>query len=599
MKFKLLVLFFSLNLYASYAQWSQVGNTQFTNFTSEADFTFDSNGTPYVVYDDAVTGTPVVQRFDGTNWVAVGDSTIWGVVDATLLAIAINPVDNQPWVAWKEGNSFIDVYRFDGTTWVDDSPVNNLYVPTNNNPLEFVFNSSNEPVIYFHKSGGTSSLSDYFRIFKQNSWAGSNIWTGFSSSATVTTDKNGESILNELSQTSTSSQVRALTADGNIKFSINAGSLSNKRFNKLSMINNYWVGNDILNTTSGISFGQSTNQSLPQPLNTNSNSGNYLKLVERTQGNLMYLMFSDASNQLQIQRYNIGSGQWSVLPTLPINTSANGFIADIEVNEVDNNLYVLYQDSGRISMQKFEETPALSKYYVNANVSGGDGSGDSWANAMPTLAQAITVVDNNTTEIWVASGTYKPGTIRTATFGVGVDNIHIYGGFDGSESAISERDILNNPTILSGDINDDDTGVGISNTSRNDNSYHVMDINADNVVIDGFQINDGHANGSSTNAYGGAVLVRSLSDNVIFRNCEFNQNVGLTGGAIRVFFNANSSMTIENSTFYNNISRYGSGLYFLINNNVTATLDITNCLFYQNTSLDQSTSAKGFTGSSL
>lgn len=599
MKTKLLCLILLCSCTLLPAQWSQVGSTQFTNFANEADFTFDSSGTPYVVYDDAVAGTPVVQKFDGTNWVTVGNSNTWGTVDATLLAIAINPVDDQPWVTWKNGSSFINVYKFDGTNWVVDNPVQ-LYVPTNNAPLAFVFNASNEPVIYHHKVGGTSSQRDYFRLFKQASWAGSNIWTGFSSSFIVTTDKNGESILNELSPSATSSQIRALNASGGLKFTVSASNVGVKRFNKLSMINNYWVGNDIINGTAGITFGLSSSLSLPQPLNTASNTGNYLKLVERTQGNLMYLMFSDASNQLQIQRYRISSSQWSVLPALSLNTSASGYIVDIEVNEVDNNLYVLYQDSGRISMQMFTEEPALSRYYVNANVSGGDGSGDSWVNAMSDLQSALEGADSNTSEIWVASGTYNPGTSRTASFNIGIDDLQLLGGFSGSEVSISDRNIPNNPTILSGDLNNDDTGVGFVNTTRNDNSYHILDIlDASNVVIDGFQIKDGHANGTGTNAYGGAVLVRSLTQNLKFRNCEFNQNIGLTGGAIRSYLNVDTSMSFENCTFFNNISRYGSGIYFLVNNNRTVSLDITNCLFYQNISVDQSGSALGYTGSGL
>ncbi|NQY06697.1 MAG: DUF5123 domain-containing protein [Flavobacteriaceae bacterium] len=248
-------------------------------------------------------------------------------------------------------------------------------------------------------------------------------------------------------------------------------------------------------------------------------------------------------------------------------------------------------------MQKFTEVPALTRYYVNTNVVGGDGSGDSWVNAMPNLTDALASADSNTTEIWVAEGTYNPGSSRSDTFGIGIDNIAIYGGFNGTETALSERNPLTNVTILSGDLNGDDTGVGFVNTSRYDNSYHVVDLDANNVIVDGFQINDGHANGSGTNAYGGAILVRSTSENFILRNCEINQNIGLTGGAIRSYLDVSTGMTFENCRFFNNISRYGGGLYFLVNANRTVTLDITNCLFEQNITVDQSSGARGYTGS--
>ncbi|KAB8151247.1 DUF5123 domain-containing protein, partial [Kordia sp. TARA_039_SRF] len=215
------------------------------------------------------------------------------------------------------------------------------------------------------------------------------------------------------------------------------------------------------------------------------------------------------------------------------------------------------------------------------------------------LTDALSNVTSNTTEIWVVSGTYVPGSNRTSSFVVGVDGLTVYGGFDGTESAVTERDVLSNPTIFSGDVNNDDTGVGMTNTSRNDNTYHVVRITANNITLDGIQINDGHANGSSTNGYAGGVLIADTAENPTFRHCEFNRNVGLTGGAIRVNINVNTSMTFENCTFYNNVSRYGSGIYFLVNNNRTVTLNVTNCLFYQNISTDLNATDEGFTGSSM
>ena len=602
MRLKLLYLLFFVTT-VGFAQWSQVGNLQFSSFTSDADFTFDSNGTPYVVYQDPTfsgLGAPFVKKLDGTSWVNVGTTSAWGLLDASLVSIAINPVDNQPWVAWRD-NNVIKVYRFDGTSWVFDSQPP-LWSPRGTAPLEFVFNSNNEPVLYYHRTV-SSTLQTYVYIVKQNgSWSGTAIAPNLSNAHIVTTSRNGETIMNtQVIANNNSSQVQANNATGGSLFTVSGSNLVGNRFNKLSMVNNYWVGNNIISATSGIFFGQSTNLGLPQPLNTGGNTGDYLKLVDRVQGNFMYLMYSDASNQLQIQRYKTSSSQWSSLPTLPISTAAAGFIVDVEVNQADNNLYVMYQDGGKLSMQKFTETPALTKYYVNANVSGGNGSGDSWTNAMTNLSEALSEADSNTTEIWVAAGTYVPGSARTSSFNVGIDGIKIYGGFDGTETMLSERDVKSNSTILSGDVDgDDQAAIGFSASFRSDNNYHVMQIlNADNVIIDGFKINNGHANGSDTNSYAGGVFIQSETENLIFRNCEFNQNLGLLGGAIRTYLNVNTGMTFENCKFYNNYSRYGSGLYFLVNNSRTVTLDITNCLFEQNISVDQSTSARGFTGSAL
>ncbi len=68
--------------------------------------------------------------------------------------------------------------------------------------------------------------------------------------------------------------------------------------------------------------------------------------------------------------------------------------------------------------------------------------------------------DDDVSEIWVASGMYKPTstTDRTASFSL-VNNTALYGGFTGVETKLSQRnpDPLINNTVLSGDLlNNDD-----------------------------------------------------------------------------------------------------------------------------------------------
>jgi hypothetical protein len=129
MKTKLLILLTLCYSYFSHAQWSQVGSTQFTNFASDIDFTFDTLGTPYVFYKDVISGYPVVKKFDGTSWQDVGTSGSWGSTNSSIYTIAIDPVTNLPWVAWKDG-FYIRVYNFDGTTWnYGSQPA--LYTPIN------------------------------------------------------------------------------------------------------------------------------------------------------------------------------------------------------------------------------------------------------------------------------------------------------------------------------------------------------------------------------------------------------------------------------------------------------------------------------------
>ena len=95
-----------------------------------------------------------------------------------------------------------------------------------------------------------------------------------------------------------------------------------------------------------------------------------------------------------------------------------------------------------------------AQVYVNVTATGTN-DGSSWTNAYSSLQNAL---DNAASgnEVWVAAGTYSPGSAVTDFFNVGVQGQAIYGGFAGTETMLSQRDIATNKTILSGDVSDDD-----------------------------------------------------------------------------------------------------------------------------------------------
>ena len=130
----------------------------------------------------------------------------------------------------------------------------------------------------------------------------------------------------------------------------------------------------------------------------------------------------------------------------------------------------------------------------------GTNTGASWTNAYTSLQSAVANAVSGD-EVRVAAGTYKPSaypvgrtTTDTREYAFYLESgVDYYGGFDGTETSISQRDYRANVTILSGDI-------GTAN-STSDNCYHVLvSVNESTAhTLDGFTITKGNANGG-TNA---------------------------------------------------------------------------------------------------
>lgn len=258
--------------------------------------------------------------------------------------------------------------------------------------------------------------------------------------------------------------------------------------------------------------------------------------------------------------------------------------------------------------------------YVNKNISGGDGSGNSWENAVPELADALIWAKQNETSwtsalpltIYVAKGIYRPlYSPADDHFGTdaGRDNafllvkyLRLYGGFDpgnGVTGPEHTRVFGENGSVLSGD-----------------NTYHVLIATtvAGTQQINGFTITGGNADGTgsvtvnnqeiprdvggglynrSANPfavaqciftgnlanYGGAGMYNNASPVII--NCSFIANHATSNGGGLLNQSGGAMPAIITSTFSGNTARYGGAMHTIS----SAAPLLTNCVMSGNSAV--------------
>ena len=204
-------------------------------------------------------------------------------------------------------------------------------------------------------------------------------------------------------------------------------------------------------------------------------------------------------------------------------------------------------------------------FYVNINSSGTTHDGKSWATAFTSLQPALTNAVSGDS-IWVAQGIYKPtqGVGRAATF-ILKSGVSLYGGFTGTETLLSQRNWTTNFTVLSGDLDGNDTtdSHGIDTSAANivgNNAYNVVTASglSNNTVIDGFFITGGSANGTSFPNNVGGGLYNASSDILTLNDDNFSGNqTSFYGGGM--YTNLNTTTSLTNVTFTGNAAVDGGG----------------------------------------
>ncbi|MFZ2897417.1 MAG: T9SS type A sorting domain-containing protein [Saprospiraceae bacterium] len=172
-------------------------------------------------------------------------------------------------------------------------------------------------------------------------------------------------------------------------------------------------------------------------------------------------------------------------------------------------------------------------WYVNCTATGTN-TGLSWEDAFIDLQSAITVAQYGD-HIWVAKGTYHPTQDGDREISFVLNNgVKWYGGFEGGESSLNQRDWELNETVLSGEIGNPD--------SLSDNSLHVVYSEAiDSItLIDGFIITKGYAKPDANipqvtkNSIGGGILIygkyAEFEIRPVVANCKIKANYAEKGG---------------------------------------------------------------------
>ena len=210
---------------------------------------------------------------------------------------------------------------------------------------------------------------------------------------------------------------------------------------------------------------------------------------------------------------------------------------------------------------------AQTTYYVNvANPSPGDGK--SWSGAFTDLQAALDVATISGDQIFVAKGTYKPSKVyapgvtlpdsRYNTFKLN-SGVAIYGGYSVDELGNGTRNIVGNETILSGDLGNENDNT--------DNAYNVVMVanGTTNVVLDGFTITGGNANGTANRSsggnhpayYGGGILLRNSYGvfknlKIIKNNAKTTDNTATYGAGFFIAATGSNLIELDNIEFIEN-----------------------------------------------
>ena len=201
------------------------------------------------------------------------------------------------------------------------------------------------------------------------------------------------------------------------------------------------------------------------------------------------------------------------------------------------------------------------------------GSGTSWSTAFIDVQDALDVASDGD-QVWIVQGTYIPtdtgesNDTRDASFRL-IPGVEMYGGFDGTEIDIDERQPNIFRVYLSGDLYGDDEEGG----NNSENAYHVVVVEAlagNSPVLDGVFIVSGNADNDFFNDFGGGLLINNGQTYPIINRCSFESNEALNGAAIYV---GSGGVYITSCNFVNNKASEQGGAIFSSSNATVVSME--------------------------
>lgn len=261
------------------------------------------------------------------------------------------------------------------------------------------------------------------------------------------------------------------------------------------------------------------------------------------------------------------------------------------------------QHLGFIPMARIIENTAQNVIHVDQSATGAN-NGTSWSDAYVHLQDALDEVNadpDTEYEIRVAEGVYFPDEDsdgdhtdgdENERFLIDRDGLTLLGGYP---SGGGTREVTAHATVLSGDIDDNDTknSDGVTENASDisgANSNHVLRLNGDfsspsltNTRIDGVTITGGQADGGTAEDQNGAgVFVHRGSPIFVRVVLAGNRAESLGGGMYNMGNLSTASPTLVNLTFSGNSAASGGGVYNNGKSGISRP-DITNTLFTGNT----------------